>query len=215
MDTVLRQKFPLVLNGLKSHNTRPMKHDPDDLIMLFNDLFRETYRTVLVRGGDEPEYLPAMGRDGFAQIIFAHGYYASALHEISHWCIAGEHRRTLRDFGYWYCPDGRSVEQQQAFEKAEIKPQALEWLFSVAARARFHISVDNLSGNGAWDETAFRRNVTAQADNYLKHGLPARAGMFFQTLRTFYGTGADFEEVWKKETRRLMPECSATDTEVD
>lgn len=215
MDTVTRQKFPLVLNGLKSHNTRPMRHDPDDLIMLFNDLFRDEYRTVLVRGGDEPEYLPATEPDGFAQIIFAHGYYASALHEISHWCIAGEYRRRLRDFGYWYCPDGRSAEQQRAFEKAEIKPQALEWLFSVAAGARFHISVDNLSGSGAWDEDAFRRNVTAQANEYLEHGLPARAGQFFQTLRLFYGTEAGFNEVWNKETRRLMPECSVTDTEVN
>lgn len=215
MDTGGRQKFPLVLNGLKSHNSRPMKHDPNDLIMLFNDLFREKYRTVLVRGSDEPEYLPAEGSRRFAQIVFAHGYYASALHEISHWCIAGEHRRTLRDFGYWYCPDGRSVEQQQAFEKAEIKPQSLEWLFSVAAGTRFHISVDNLSGSGAWDEGAFRRNVVAQADYYLEHGLPARAGQFFRTLRTFYGTGADFNEVWKKETRRLLPEGSATATEVD
>lgn len=215
MDTVAKQKFPLVLNRLKSHNTGPMRHDPDDLIMLFNGLFREKYRTMLVRGGDEPEYLPAARPDSIAQIIFAHGYFSSALHEISHWCIAGEHRRTLRDFGYWYCPDGRSVEQQQAFEKAEIKPQALEWLFSVAAGARFHISVDNLSGNGAWNEDAFRRNVTFQANDYLEYGLPARAGMFFQTLRTFYGTEADFNEVWKKETRRLMPECSATETEVN
>ncbi|KPP98949.1 MAG: hypothetical protein HLUCCO03_14030 [Marinobacter sp. HL-58] len=215
MDTVARQKFPLVLNGLKSHNTRPMRHDPDDLIMLFNGLFREEYRTVLVRGGDEPEYLPATEPEGFAQVIFAHGYYASALHEISHWCIAGEHRRRLRDFGYWYCPDGRSVEQQRAFEQAEIKPQALEWLFSVAAGARFHISVDNLAGSGAWDEPAFRRNVTVQADDYLEYGLPARAGRFFDTLRTFYGTAADFNQAWEKETRRLMPERSATEIEVD
>ncbi|HEY9121177.1 MAG TPA: elongation factor P hydroxylase, partial [Marinobacter sp.] len=158
---------------------------------------------------------PANSETPYHQVIFARGYYASALHEISHWCIAGEYRRTLRDFGYWYCPDGRSIDQQQAFEKAEIKPQALEWLFSVAAGARFHISVDNLSGDGAWNEDAFRRNVTLQANDYLEYGLPARAGMFFQTLRTFYGTEADFNEVWKKETRRLMPECSATDTEVN
>ena len=193
-----------------------MKHDPDDLIMLFNDLFREEYRTILVRGGGEPEYLPATGGpDRNAQIFFAHGYYASALHEISHWCIAGEYRRTLVDFGYWYCPDGRDTSQQQAFEQAEIKPQALEWLFSVAAGSLFHISVDNLSGCGACDENAFRRNVRAQADDYLEHGMPARAGLFFQTLRIFYGTGADFNKVWKREARRLMSAGSATDTEVD
>jgi elongation factor P hydroxylase len=165
-----------------------MTHDPNDLIMLFNDLFREPFRTVLVRGSEEPEYVPADDAGGFARIIFAHGYYASALHEISHWCIAGERRRTLRDYGYWYCPDGRTRDQQQAFETVEVKPQALEWLFSEAAGTRFHISVDNLSGNGAVDEAAFRANVLNQAKRYLSDGMPGRAREFFNALRGFYGT---------------------------
>ena len=193
MDTLYPVKFPLVLAARKSHNGRPMKHDPNDLIMLFNDLFREPLRTVLVSGGEEPEYVPAENTSGLAQVIFAHGYYASALHEISHWCIAGVQRRTLRDYGYWYCPDGRTHTQQQAFEAAEVKPQALEWLFSAAAGSRFHISVDNLSGDGAVDETAFRNNVQSQAERYLVHGMPERAGRFLGTLRTFYRTPKDFE----------------------
>lgn len=215
MDKRATLKFPLVLKGLKSHNSDPMNHNPDDLIMLFNDLFRENYRTVLVRGSDEPEYLPASEAGGVAQIIFAHGYYASALHEISHWCIAGEYRRTLRDYGYWYCPDGRSAAQQQAFEQVEVKPQALEWLFSVAAGSRFHISVDNLSGDGAADEAGFRRKVRAQANGYLKHGMPARARAFFDTLRSFYGTGDTFEHAWQEESRRLCPPGSTINIKED
>lgn len=162
MDTRGLSKFPLVLGAVKSHNSHPMNHSPNDLIMLFNDLFREAYRTVLVKGSDEPEYLPASGPEGLAQVIFAHGYYASALHEISHWCIAGEHRRTLHDYGYWYCPDGRTLQQQEAFEQVEVKPQAIEWLFSVAAGSRFHISVDNLSGVGAANEARFRHTSGAR-----------------------------------------------------
>ncbi len=177
-----------------------MKHDPNDLIMLFNDLFRESCETILVRGSDEPEYLPKAATGSFAKIIFAHGYYASALHEISHWCIAGEHRRTLHDYGYWYCPDGRSLSEQQQFEKVEVKPQALEWLFSAAAGSRFHISVDNLSGHGANNESAFRNNVRKQAERYLRDGMPARAELFFKALRTFYGTDGDFSSVWREET---------------
>lgn len=46
-----------------------MNHSPIDLIMLFNDLFREAYRTVLVKGSDEPEYLPASGPEGLARVI--------------------------------------------------------------------------------------------------------------------------------------------------
>jgi hypothetical protein len=165
-----------------------MMHDPNDLITLFDDLFREPLRTILVKGGAEPEYVPADHVDGYARIIFAHDYYASALHEISHWCIAGPERRTLRDYGYWYCPDGRSRSRQQAFESVEVKPQALEWLFSTAAGSQFHISLDNLSGDGAVDETAFYHNVRSQAERYLTQGMPGRAETFLRALRTFYGT---------------------------
>jgi len=214
VDTPYPLKFPLALAARKSHNGRPMKHDPNDLIMLFNDLFRDPYRTVLVKGGEEPEYVPADNANGFSQIIFAHGYYASALHEISHWCIAGVERRTLRDYGYWYCPDGRTRSQQQAFETLEVKPQALEWLFSAAVGSWFHVSVDNLLGDGAVDEAAFRNNVLNQAERYLTHGMPKRAGEFFRALRTLYGTPEDFRIVWQRELGRAETEWSETDTEV-
>lgn len=173
--------------------------------MLFNDLFREAFGTVLVKGGAEPEYLPAGSAGKLAQIVFAHGYYASALHEISHWCIAGEHRRTLHDYGYWYCPDGRTPAQQRAFEQVEVKPQAIEWLFSVAAGARFHISLDNLTGNGASDDADFRRRVLEQAEGYLARGLPERAQSFFDTLQSFYGTGSTFDKAWREDVTRVVP----------
>jgi elongation factor P hydroxylase len=182
-----------------------MNHSPNDLIMLFNDLFREAYRTVLVKGSDEPEYLPASESEDLARVIFAHGYYASALHEISHWCIAGEHRRTLHDYGYWYCPDGRTLQQQQAFEWVEVRPQAIEWLFSVAAGSRFHISVDNLAGVGAANEEGFRQNVRNQAGEYLVRGLPPRAQTFFDALATFYNAGEALEERWQEDARRIAP----------
>ena len=168
--------------------------------MLFNDLFRAIYRTELVRGGDEPEYIPAPDTEGVAKVIFAHGYYASALHEISHWCIAGERRRRLHDYGYWYCPDGRTREQQLAFEQVEIRPQALEWLFSVAAGSPFTISIDNLSGEGAGDADRFRHNVLTQANTYLRDGMPRRALGFHQTLLTFYGRQTLFDQAWKAES---------------
>ncbi len=77
-------------------------------------------------------------------ILFAHGYYSSALHEIAHWLVAGEARRKLEDFGYWYEPDGRSAERQREFESAEIKPQAIEWVLATAAGFRYFASADNL-----------------------------------------------------------------------
>ncbi len=187
-----------------------MRNRPEDLVTLFNKLFRETLKTELVRGGDEPEYLPVGVAGPFAQVIFAHGYFASALHEVSHWCIAGEERRKLRDYGYWYCPDGRTPEQQRAFEQVEVKPQALEWLFSVACNSRFHISVDNLEGGGAIDEEGFRQRVYLQACDYLDRGLPPRAEQFLDALMVHYGTTATDFDRWRRQYAHLDPAQART-----
>ncbi|WP_284246566.1 elongation factor P hydroxylase [Thalassotalea insulae] len=160
-------------------------HCYSDLIHLFEQTFYLEYNTKLVKGGDEPIYLPANELCPYHQIVFAHGYFASALHEIAHWCLAGAARRLLEDFGYWYVPDGRTAEQQQVFEQVEIKPQAIEWSFCVAANKSFNVSADNLSGE-AGDTTNFKRNVHSQVQYYLQHGFPPRAQKFIQVLASFY-----------------------------
>ncbi|WP_027966414.1 elongation factor P hydroxylase [Halomonas halocynthiae] len=162
-----------------------MFHNLGDITALFDGLFYPTYRTRLVRGGDEPLYLPAGGDVAWHRVIFAHGYYASALHEISHWCIAGERRRQLEDYGYWYLPDGRNVEQQQAFEAAEIAPQALESLFAAACGRHFTVSVDNLSDIEV-DRNAFAAKVAKRAEAFELQGLPQRAEAFRTALAAFY-----------------------------
>lgn len=136
----------------------------DWLIRLFNRTFSDT-DTVLVRGDDEPEYFPKT-TDSPARLVFAHGYFQSGLHEISHWCIAGEKRRALPDFGYWYSPDGRDAELQAAFEQVEIRPQAIECLFSLAIGRKFFVSVDNLTGDSNKDST-FARDVYLKACAFL------------------------------------------------
>lgn len=72
-------------------------HQYAQLIAIFNQCFSEEYNTRLVKGNDEPIYLPADSQWSYHRIVFAHGFYASGLHEISHWCIAGEERRKLVD----------------------------------------------------------------------------------------------------------------------
>ncbi len=69
-----------------------MQHRYQDLISLFDDVFYKQYNTCLIKGGDEPLYAPADENCAYHQIIFAHGYFASAFHEIAHWCQAGENR---------------------------------------------------------------------------------------------------------------------------
>lgn len=161
--------------------------DPDTLIALFNELFQDSLNTVLVRGDDEPVYLPADEQHGHHRIIFAHGFFASALHEISHWCIAGAARRLQVDFGYWYKPDGRTAQEQAEFEQVEIKPQALEWMLSQAAGHRFHFSADNLGSDIGASET-FKRNVQQQIFSYLEQGIPERPRQLIEAFQQFYGT---------------------------
>lgn len=165
-----------------------------DLINIFNRLFRVSHRTELVKGEDEPLYQPATIDSRPHQIIFAHGYFSSALHEISHWCIAGKQRRMQVDYGYWYEPDGRSPQLQREFEQVEVKPQALEWIFSMAADHPFHISIDNVGGV-AYNRPAFERNVRCQALKYLEEGLPACARQFTLGLLDFYRRGLTLDDL--------------------
>lgn len=174
------------MNKLAQVGASPIAHDPDDLMRLFDALFKVSENTVLVRGGEEPLYLPADETCPHDRVIFARGYFASAMHEISHWCIAGPARRRQVDYGYWYCPDGRSAEQQRAFEQVEVKPQALEWIFAEAAGSPFRLSLDNLSGETSGHPDGFRHAVCLQAQAYLRDGLPERAARFVNALLDYY-----------------------------
>ena len=158
-----------------------------DLIVLFAQTFAHCENTVLVKGEAEPIYLPADHQHPQHRIIFAHGYFASALHEIAHWCLAGKQRRLLEDYGYWYCPDGRNIEQQAEFERVEVKPQAIEWAFSVACGKTFRVSTDNLNGAPV-DVAGFTANVRQQALSYVSQGFPPRAQLFIDALVAFYAT---------------------------
>ena len=164
-----------------------MQHHYQDLIALFEQVFFQQYNTRLVKGGDEPLYAPADENCVNHQIIFAHGYYASAFHEIAHWCHAGEKRRLLEDFGYWYIPDVRNEKQQNKFEQVEVIPQAIEWAFNVAAQKKFHTSADNLNGY-LGDTNGFKAKVHQQVLTFIEQGFPPRAQQFIQALATLYQT---------------------------
>lgn len=162
-----------------------MLHSPETLVHLFNQTFIPTFNTQLICCEEEPIYRPADKQHPHHRIIFAHGFFASALHEISHWCVAGKERRLLEDFGYWYEPDGRSAERQAEFEQVEVKPQALEWIFSQSANFEFHFSADNIALSNQPSE-AFKEAVYQQVKHYLKNGLPSRAQMWSNTLLKHY-----------------------------
>lgn len=169
-------------------NLNLMSHQYSDLIAIFDQTFFADFNTRLVRGDDEPVYLPADNSTPYHRIIFARGFYASALHEISHWCVAGPERRLLEDFGYWYEPDGRTEAVQARFEQVEVRPQAYEWILSLSAGFPFTVSCDNLNGDFEPDRLAFMHKVQQEVLSILASGLPTRVNMLSQALRAFYQT---------------------------
>lgn len=158
-----------------------------DLIQIFEDTFFNNYNTQLVCGDDEPIYLPADNNVAYHRIIFAHGFYASALHEMAHWLVAGEQRRLSEDYGYWYEPDGRTALQQAEFEKVEVIPQAIEWAVALSCGFKFDVSVDNLSGIEI-DRQAFKHKVYQQVLHYLENGFSQRTTLLIKACADFYNT---------------------------
>jgi len=154
------------------------------LEQVFNRCFSGGWETRLLGGADEPYYQPARGEGQKHALYYRNDYFASALHEIAHWCIAGDERRLQPDFGYWYTPGDRDMNQQQAFEAVEARPQALEWIFSKACGYRFRPSADNLdlAALGLLDTTRFNRRVLEEARVWQERGLPTRADMFYRVL---------------------------------
>lgn len=173
------------------------EHDAATLTRLFNATFRSE-RTLLLPHADawrdgsihapagEPLYLPAGDECSWHRIIFAHGFFSSALHEVAHWCMAGKARRDRVDYGYWYRPDGRDALQQAEFERVEARPQALEWAFSRACRFNFQVSTDNISGVTP-DRDGFRAKVSHELHRFLRCGFPSRAERFIKVLANSYG----------------------------
>jgi hypothetical protein len=136
--------------------------------------------------GSEPLYLPAAGQDP-ARIVYTRDYASSALHEAAHWCLAGRARRRLPDFGFGYVPASRrDAAAQRAFELAEVRTQAIEWFLSVAARVRFHASIDQPGR----DRGQMRELILGEVERRLREGLPPRARRLQQALAARFGGSA-------------------------
>ena len=162
------------------------KYASQTLEELFQQCFYDVYATRLQGGAAEPLYQPAGTEGDCAVIYYREDYFASALHEVAHWCIAGDQRRLELDYGYWYHPDGRNPAQQLAFERAEQEPQALEWHFALACDWPFRLSSDNLAAVSTPGE-AFPAAVSHQAQRYCERGLPRRGEQFRAILARHFG----------------------------
>jgi len=162
----------------------------DLIAVVFSTNFLDTENTQLIGGATEPLYTPSFDPKKPHQLFFRENFVSSALHEIAHWCIAGKERRLQQDFGYWYQPDGRTVDEQVKFESMEVKPQALEWIFSNACAQKFTPSADNLSASvDMADDINFKQALVQQARNWCEsQQLPPRAKIFIDALTKEFDT---------------------------
>lgn len=178
------------------------RHRCEDLEALFSECFKQSHNTVLIGGAEEPIYQIADNSNEHNRIYFTRDYYASGLHEIAHWLVAGDARRQQEDYGYWYAPDGRSPEQQAEFEKVEIKPQALECILSRAAGFPFRVSADNAEA-GLMPGADFCTAIFDQVRSYCRGDLNARSQKLIAALSEFYGVkGADDESRYSRNEIR-------------
>ena len=157
--------------------------DTAQLETVFANCFGESHRTRVRGGAEEPFYTPATDA-GWAEIHYRHDYIRSLLHEVAHWCLAGENRRRLSDYGYWYQPDNRDATAQAGFYAVEARPQALEQLFCEALNLPFSASIDRPGGDvEPAEEALFSARIGLQRARYLTEGLPERGAIFHRQLR--------------------------------
>ncbi|MFP6807963.1 MAG: elongation factor P hydroxylase [Pseudomonadales bacterium] len=150
------------------------------IVEVFNSLFVESFNTRVVGGFDEPYYRVAEVENGIHEIQYREDFTSSALHEIAHWCLAGQLRRQQNDYGYWYHHE-RDSRQQIQFEQVEAKPQALEWILSVAADVQFQVSCDNIEAANI-DTEKFKTLVRVEAMALLNKGLQGRTNYLASKL---------------------------------
>jgi len=98
-------------------------------------------------------------------------------------------RRTQKTGGFWIlvCAGRTDKCTAQLFQSVEVKPQAMEWILSMAARYRFRVSIDNLNGTES-DTSAFKQAVYQQVKTYCEKGLSVRAETLRRALCDFYGS---------------------------
>ncbi len=154
------------------------------ILSIFHKTFLGSTATLLIGGAREPLYIPASAIFPYHRIFFVRDSVSSALHEISHWCIAGSRRRTLIDYGYWYTSDERKADEQMRFIELEITPQALEAIFHEDLDLAFQVSLDSFHSDSEQWREPFSKRVHELKTKIRHHGLNGRAGLFSESLRS-------------------------------
>lgn len=136
------------------------------LISLFEHLFPNL---IIISGADEP-YYEAPKIKAKAKIFFKENYPRSLLHEMAHYCLAGQKRRKLDDYGYWYTECGRTSVEQELFQLVEARPQGLEKAMCEAIGIHFSPSLDDFSGRSISE--VFLKNLEVQYQEMITNPPP-------------------------------------------
>lgn len=156
----------------------------DEYCQYLISVFASVFPSLTIEGGVEEPFYTAPKGDNNPIIYFRSNYPRSLLHEISHYCLAGDRRRKLDDFGYWYSPCGRSREEQLHFELVEARPQGLEKLISEIVGIKFAPSIDDFSGFSPSDSFLSNLEKTYQE---MKSSPPPTAKKMLHGLKNFRG----------------------------
>ncbi|WP_148212534.1 elongation factor P hydroxylase [Hahella chejuensis] len=139
----------------------------DERCQYLIDAFSGIFPGLKIIGGAEEPFYVASKENVSAIIYFRSNYPRSLLHEISHYCLAGDRRRNIDDFGFWYSPCGRTSEEQAMFESVEARPQGLEKAMCEIVGIKFSPSLDDFSGRPPSQgfledlDTAYREMLTS------------------------------------------------------
>lgn len=129
----------------------------DELCQYLINAFADIFPGLTIKGGIAEPFYAAPRVNVGSIIYFRSNYPRSLLHEMSHYCLAGDRRRNVDDFGYWYTPCGRTIEEQQRFEIVEARPQGLEKVMCEIVGIKFMPSLDDFSGRPPTEE--FLKNL--------------------------------------------------------
>ena len=151
----------------------------DELCAVLIQNLSEALPELEIQGGADEPFYEAVKDGKKAVLYFRDNYPRSLLHELSHYCLAGDRRRKLDDFGYWYFPCGRTEEEQLLFEQVEARPQGLEKAMCEAIGIKFSPSLDDFSGRGASD--SFLKKLDASY-NEMHTSAPPTAKIALQAI---------------------------------
>ena len=138
---------------------------------------------LIIQGDAEEPFYKAPTATTNAILYFRSNYPRSLLHEISHYCLAGDRRRNLDDFGYWYAPCRRTATEQQRFEEVETRPQGLEKAMCEIVGLEFLPSLDDFSGRPP--SKIFLQNIE-RAYQEMKLNPPNTANKVLGGLKVYW-----------------------------